>query len=462
MVEVKPFCGFEWRFFVFGLGFLWVLVRAFCVLADALEDTILCYAPDTSFFRSHDSEASWRYFLSIFPLIKELHMETRRFELLQRISDFMFSSFQWTTAHAPSSQAPQMQSLIVDILEYQRTHHPLYGRYCALHGRTTRGASLLDYPPLPVESFKRADLCPFDPTLDVAEFRSSGTTEGVKSIHRFRDLTLLQKSITYAFTELISRVMPAGMRFFSLMPSSENNPHSSLGYMLSFFVQCFGGPGSDFFFTLEHGLDVDRLCDALQQAQAEGVAVHLMGPAFSYVELLDRLGDRTFSCAPGSRLLETGGYKGRVREVPKSELRDALSARLGIPRRAIYGEYGMCELTSQGYEICHLNTGDPLPDEGLFIFPAWLKCLVFNPESMAPVLPGHAGQIGFFDACNLDSAAYILTGDLGTMIALPDELQNRLPGKPKYALKLHGRAPDAVPKGCSMSWDEWARHVNRG
>lgn len=384
-------------------------------------------------------------------------MEKTRSELFGRIAAYMFSAYHWGCTHAPAAMEPKPMGLIADLLEYQRLYHPLYGRYCAIHGRTDRGKSLMDYPPLPVECFKRADICPFDEALTVAEFHSSGTTEGVQSIHRFRDLGLMQRSIFFSFILYISPLMEKSTRVLSLMPSCEDNPHSSLGYMIEQFIQAMGGPGSGSFFSMEKGLDIEGLCHALEDAQKSQAAVYLMGPAYAYVALLDGLGDRKFECMPASCLLETGGYKGKSREIPKTELRDALAEKLGIARRSIYGEYGMCELSSQGYEICARNLADPLPGEGLYIFPPWLKCIIFNPENMAPVMPGNDGQIAFFDMCNLDSAAFILTGDIGRLEVLDADVQNRLPCHPKTALRLYGRAPNAIPKGCSLTWEEWVR-----
>lgn len=379
---------------------------------------------------------------------------TQRSELHKKISDFMFAFFHWATHAGNASLEPKMHALAVDLLEYQRLNHPLYQKYCTLHGISSRRPSFLDYPPLPVESFKRADICPFPDDLTAAEFRSSGTTENIRSIHKFRDMSLLDSTLIYAFTMFIARKLPPKMRLFSLMPSHNDNPHSSLGYMISKFIDIFGDDHSDAFFSPQNGLQCDRLIDALKTAEKERVPVHLMGPAFAYVELLDHLGAQSISCAPGSCLLETGGYKGKSREIPKPELRNMLSAHLGIDRHCIYGEYGMCELSSQGYECCALNSSTPL-DESLYIFPGWLKCIVLDPDTMAPLLPGHEGQIAFFDLCNLDSAAYILTGDIGALVPLPANVTNATMTHPKFALKLKGRAPNAVPKGCSIAWDEW-------
>ncbi len=382
-------------------------------------------------------------------------MEDLRMTLFKRISDFLFASYRWACMDSPTGLEPKPIGLTIDLLEYQRQNHPLYNKYCSLRGRNDRGTSLLDYPPLPVECFKHADVFPFPKERAVAEFYSSGTTEGVRSIHRFRDTSLMMRSNIYAFTQFIARTMSPKTQIISLMPSAEENPHSSLGFMISSFVEVFGAPGSASFFSMKDGLNTEGLISHLIQCATKDIPVHLMGPAFAYVELLDKMGNREIQSAPGSCLLETGGYKGRCREIPKNELRDALSKHLGIERRHIYGEYGMCELSSQAYEICALNTSCKLPEEGLYIFPNWVKCILFNPENMSPILPGNEGQIAIFDMCNLDSAAYILTGDIGIQVPLDESLRAKVPGHPKHALKLLGRAADAMPKGCSMSWDEW-------
>ena len=383
-------------------------------------------------------------------------IEQSRSDLLRRISDYLFAAYRWSCMDSPTGLEPKPLGLIIDALEYQRLNHPLYGRYCEIHGRTSRGVSLLDYPPLPVEFFKRTDVCPFPQAQTLLEFHSSGTTSADRSVHRYRDLGMIQRAIFYTFTMYIARAMSPKTRVLSLMPSFEDNPHSSLGYMLTQLVRTLGSEGSDCFFSMQNGLETDRLFETLRQAAKDEVPVHLLGPAFSYVELLDRLGDEKIASAPGSCLLETGGYKGRSREIPKSELRDALSGALGIARRNIYGEYGMCELTSQGYEICALNTHGELPQEGLFIFPNWMKCILYDPETMAPVLPGNKGQIALFDLCNIDSAVFLLTGDIGILESLSESVRAHVPGHPKFALRLLGRAQNAMPKGCSMSWEEWS------
>ena len=396
------------------------------------------------------------------------YSQTRN-DLLREIGDYLFTCFQWASSfddghghfNVLALKKPVFPGLEMRILQYQRATNPTFARYCEASHVPDEPKGLLDWVPLPVECFKRASVSPFPEENAVASFYSSGTTTDAKSIHRFLDLGLMQRSIIFQYGNMIGRSIFPNTHILSLMPSAAENPHSSLGYMIQYIMDTLGGNKSRSFFSMKDGLDVDALRATLKECAQNDEPVHIMGPAFAYVALLDALKDETFSCAPRSALLETGGYKGKSREIPKSELRDALANKLGIARNRIYGEYGMCELSSQGYELCSLNArADLIPEEGLFILPPWVKCIIYAPDTMAPVLPDHDGQIAIFDPCNLDSAAFILTGDVGRLVPLDPRLRSSIPGHPKYALRLYGRAPSAIPKGCSMSWDEWNRSIH--
>lgn len=389
-----------------------------------------------------------------------------RRQLVQEIGDYLFTCFQWASSfddghghmHVLSLRKPVFPGLENRILAYQRATNPVFARYCDAMGVSSESRGLLDWHPLPVECFKRSSVCPFPEEKTVAAFCSSGTTSESRSVHRFMDIGLLQRSIIYQYANMIGRAIWPNTHIISLMPSWSDNPHSSLAFMIQYLSETVGGARSCSCFSMSSGLDVDRLKDLLRACASAGEPVHLMGPAFAYVTLLDALGDETLVCAPNSALLETGGYKGRTREIPKSELRDSLSRTLGIERTRIYGEYGMCELSGQAYELCSLNArADLVPEEGLFLFPPWMKCVIYSPDTMRPVLPDHDGQIAIFDPCNLDSVSFILTGDIGRLVPLDARLRSTIPGHPKYALRLYGRAPSAVPKGCSMSWEEWSQ-----
>lgn len=357
--------------------------------------------------------------------------------------------------NSPGALAPKPLGLSIDLLEYQRLNLPVYGAYCEIFGRNSRGTSLLDYPPIPVECFKCADMTSFVGERCVAEFHSPEDADGKRAVHRFCDTGLMQRSQIYAFTLMIARIMQPTTRVFSLLPSSRDDVHSQASFMVTSFVETIGGAGSGHFSQTEPGLD--GLVTAIEKASGDKVPVHLMGTPEQYHLLLDVMGNRSVTSDSWSCAMIVGA----ALHEPKSmaELKDRLAQRIGINRRNIYGEFGMCELSSQGYEICGMNcTGDD-PEEGLFIFPNWVKCLVFNPETMTPLLPGNWGRIAIFDLCSLDSAAFVLTEFEGELVTLPETLRSRVQGHPKYALKLGGRASEPIPEGCRDQWKSWAGRI---
>ena len=184
--------------------------------------------------------------------------------------------------------------------------------------------------------------------------------------------------------------------------------------------------------------------------------VALLGTAFSFVHLLDFLVGKKFhfKLPPGSRVLETGGYKGRSRELPKAELHALITERLGIPPIHIVCEYGMSELSSQAYAQCDVQ---PIPDPSMegnklraqtstlpstggagggFRFPPWARAQIISPETGREVGEGETGLIRVFDLANVWSVMAIQTEDLA--IRRGD------------GFELIGRAKTAEPRGCSL------------
>jgi hypothetical protein len=156
--------------------------------------------------------------------------------------------------------------------------------------------------------------------------------------------------------------------------------------------------------------------------------VTLLGTAFSFVHLLDFLGERNlpFRLPLGSRVMETGGYKNRSRTMPKSELHSLISEQLGVPCENIICEYGMSELSSQAYAKA----------SGEFQFPPWARAQIISPETGREVAGGETGLIRVFDLANVFSVAAIQTEDLA--IRRGD------------GFELIGRAQLAAPRGCSL------------
>ena len=166
----------------------------------------------------------------------------------------------------------------------------------------------------------------------------------------------------------------------------------------------------------------------------------MVGTAFAFVHLLDALaadGSR-FRLPDGSRVMETGGFKGRSRTVPREELYAAIDGRLGIPPDRIVNEYGMTELLSQFYEPV-LTGGARLHRP-----PPWVRTRVLDPATLEPLPPGREGLLCHFDLANLDSVCCLLTEDLGVE---PPEAEGN-------GFRVQGRSSGAEPRGCSLAMDD--------
>ncbi len=140
----------------------------------------------------------------------------------------------------------------------------------------------------------------------------------------------------------------------------------------------------------------------------------------------------------GSRVMETGGFKGRSRTVPRKELYAAIDSRLGIPSDRIVNEYGMTELLSQLYEP--VLTGGPR----LHHPPPWVRTRVLDPATLDPLPPGREGLLCHFDLANLGSVCCVLTEDLGV----------EHPEAEGHGFRVLGRNPGAEPRGCSLAMDD--------
>jgi hypothetical protein len=176
-------------------------------------------------------------------------------------------------------------------------------------------------------------------------------------------------------------------------------------------------------------VDFDRIVPRLESASANRRPVTLLGTAFSFVHLLDRLAETgaRFALAAGSQVMETGGYKNRSRVLPKAELHGLITSRLGVEPGNIVCEYGMSELSSQAY--------DAGPGRH-FHFPPWARARMMSPETGGEVGDGGTGLIRVFDLANVFSVASIQTEDLGV--------------RHGDGFELMGRAQLAEPRGCSL------------
>lgn len=325
----------------------------------------------------------------------------------------------------------------VELHRYQYERNPVLRAYWDEMGaRPGQVHAWTDIPPLPVAAFKQAAVACGDPAAAVQVFTTSGTTRGpeVRGRHYFFTLELYDLALLAGFAHFL---LPDGARLpvWVLAPPPAEAPQSSLSHYFATIVRELGAPGSRFFWA-EGTLLYEELAAALDGA---GGPVALLGTAFACVHFMDwcRERGRRFTLAPGSRLMETGGFKGRSRELPQPELYAGLSELLGLPPGQMVNQYGMTELSSNFYDPVLLggDPGFPRAKQG----PPWARVCIRDPESLQPVAPGQVGLIEICDLANLGSACAILTQDLGRAV----------PG----GFTVLGRAPGAVPRGCSIAAD---------
>lgn len=313
-----------------------------------------------------------------------------------------------------------------------------YSAYCAARGATpdtVRGWT--EVPVVPVAAFKALELV-VGPATDVdAVFRTSGTTtgRGSRGAHLVPDLGVYDASLLPAFRR---RVVPDVERlpFVSLIPSPAALEDSSLSYMVGAASERFGSEVT-WVVDGEGRWDLKALDRTLHSAERSGEPVLLLGTAFAFVHALELDGPVLRRLPAGSRIMETGGFKGRSRELPKHELHALLTDRTGVPRERIVNEYGMTELLSQLYE--------PVLAEGVggadrHVPPPWLKVRALDPVTLEPMSEGAEGILAFFDLANVGSVCHILTEDVGSVR--------------RGHVHLVGRSAGAEPRGCSRAMDE--------
>lgn len=224
----------------------------------------------------------------------------------------------------------------------------------------------------------------------------------------------------------------------SLVPSPEEAPESSLSAMVGDVAGTMT-TGVRWLAHPDSGADAEGFVAAARGAADKDQDVLVVGTAFAFVHLLDamaRRGER-LSLPPGSRIMETGGFKGRSRSVSRVDLYEALDRRLGVPARHVVNEYGMTELLSQLYE--------PTLREGAeasrrHVPPPWLRVRALDPATLEPVPPGEHGLLSFFDLANAGSVSHVLTEDVGRVS--PD------------GVHLEGRVRGAEPRGCSLAMEQ--------
>lgn len=324
--------------------------------------------------------------------------------------------------------------LALRLLAYQLRYNAPYARYCAGVGVSNgkQPARWDAIPAIPAAAFKEAALATFDPAGAALAFETSGTTSGTGGRHYMETRALYDAALVAGFERFVLGD-GARLRYLNVVPNPADRPQSSLGYMMHQVSVRFGD-GQSGWFVRGDDLFVDAFVAGARAAIADGAAVCVATTAFGLLNLLDELERRAITIAlpPGSRIVETGGFKGRTRTVAREELYARASRVFHLPLDAVIAEYGMTELTTQYYDA-PLSRGTP--ESRRKAAPPWLRTRVTGPDGTT--LPdGTVGALVHVDLANRSSCIAVATEDLGVRF--------------EDGLVIVGREAGASLRGCSL------------
>jgi hypothetical protein len=338
-------------------------------------------------------------------------------------------------APAPES----FDHLAVDLARFQAAHVPGYARLCAARGvDPVAFGRASDAPAVPADAFKLASVFCFEDRDATVTFRTSGTTVGARGTHAMRDARTYDAAALAFGRAMFVRDLTVPLPVLVIGPPEVEAQDSSLAHMCGLFARTLGvgEPLERTFFVRQGTLMVDEL-RARVAALGRTAPVAVLATSFALVHLTDVLGGDVLALPPGSRVMQTGGFKGRSREVAADDLRRAVARAFDIDERAVVSEYGMTELSSQLWEATLVDEG---ARPGVYVEPPWLRVVAVDPESLAPLPHGAVGIARIEDLANVDSAFAVLVQDR----------VRRVDG----GIELCGRAPGAPPRGCSIALDE--------
>ncbi len=336
----------------------------------------------------------------------------------------------------------EFDDLACALFAFQYEHDTALRRFCQRRGTAPRQVhGWRDIPAVPISAFKDAILTCLPPADCARVFLTSGTTrEEHKGRNHHPTMAVWDASMRGNFAKRFL-IDGAPLPMTLLFPSEAELPNSSLARYLSLAAREFGAEGSAHCVDA-NGMDIDAVCAALDRAVDTGRPAAVLGASYSFVHLLDALAERgrRFRLPPGSRLLDTGGYKGQSRALEPQAFYDALGATFGVPAAQCLNMYGMTELSSQFYDDG--NAVLPSVKSG----PHWVRTRVVHPLTGAEMPHGERGLLVHCDLANFNSSTTILTEDVGVAV--------------QGGFLLLGRADGVEAKGCSMAMQEFLQAVS--
>ena len=282
----------------------------------------------------------------------------------------------------------------LQLFKKQFEENSVYREFCDhLNIKSQEVKSLKDIPFLPIQFFKTHDVKTGEFTPDIT-FLSSGTTGQIQSQHKVKNLSLYEESFTKTFNHFYGNIEDYVV--LGLLPSYLEREGSSLIYMVNDFIKKSKYNESGFYLN-----ELEQLSQTLINLDKSGKKILLIGVSFALLDLVEK---KSFQLK-NTIVMETGGMKGRRKEMIRKELHDILSRGFGVDH--IHSEYGMTELLSQAYS----------KGQSKFECPPHMKILIRDTEDPFHYFDkGKTGGINVIDLANIDSCPFIATQDLGKKI----------------------------------------------
>jgi hypothetical protein len=313
-----------------------------------------------------------------------------------------------------SADTASFDDRCLEMFRFQYQNNQIYRQWCDALGRNDSNVKTVEQVPfLPISFFKthQVVITSFDPEI---VFESSGTTGMISSRHYVKDTRLYKESFSKAFEQFFGQ--PSGYCILALLPSYLEKGSSSLVFMVDELVKQSGHELSGFY-LYEH----KQLAERLWHLEKAGQETILFGVTYALLDFAEAFPLQL----KNTIIIETGGMKGRKKEMTRSEVHGILKTQFGLP--AIHSEYSMTELLSQAYS----------KGEGKFVCPPWMKILLRSEDDPLELYRSGRGVINVIDLANIYSCAFIATDDAGK---LSDDGN----------FEVLGRIDNSDARGCSL------------
>ena len=309
----------------------------------------------------------------------------------------------------------EFENLAIQIFKFQFENNRVYRSFCdLLYIHPSDVKSLKDIPFLPIQFFKSHSVLSSKESVQTT-FTSSGTTGSNTSKHLVTNLEIYEQSFKKGFEHFYGAIEDYVV--LALLPSYLERSGSSLIYMVDAFIKQSNHTESGFYLN-----NLSELKDRLTTVDSQGKKVLLIGVSFALLDLVEA---HQFQLK-NTIIMETGGMKGRRKELVRDELHAILKQGFGVD--AIHSEYGMTELLSQAYS----------KGNGIFNCPNWMRIVTRDTEDALTLQPtGKAGGINVIDLANINSCSFIATQDLGRVY------QNN-------SFEIIGRFDTSDIRGCNL------------